>query len=556
VIDPLDVVKGAGPEALAPAMRNKFPQGMPAYGADALRFTLASLTQQGRDIKLSLDRVAGYKAFTNKLWNASRFAMMNLGDFKLSQTFVTELPLTLADRWILSRLNQATAQTVQALEAFQFSEAAQTLYKFVWNELCDWYIELAKAGLQGTDPARKAGTRAVLVFCLDRVLRLLHPFMPFITEEIWQRLPMDRPTESIMVAPYPAPDRRLENAAAEAEMAPVIAAIEGVRSLRGENNLPPSAKIEAHVQSPNAEVRKTLERWRADLMPLAGIQTLVISAPGHKPPQSAAFVGSGLEIYVPLAGLIDLGEERARLGKELAKVEADLSSLKRKHENPNFLARAPAEVVEKDKARIEELTARKAKLEDNLGRLAPSEANMSDPNKPGTQAPPVTSVVTNPDTARVRIAQETDGPGSVDLREELKGDLEAAGGPPQADPNVESALKKLREGTKDLSQEDHYQLGVAYMGMGLVDDAVREFNAAKTPEKKKPAGRAVKKLARAIKKVAKAVRSKVPKKPARKVAKKVAKKPGKKATKKPAKKPAKKAAAKRAAKAKKPTKRR
>src|SRR5262249_8957722 len=169
--------------------RNKFPQGMPAFGADSLRFTLAWLTQQGRDIKLSLDAVEGYKAFGNKLWNASRFALINLGDFQLGTRHVKDLPLSLADRWILSRLNRVIADVGRSLSEFQFSEAAHSLYEFLWGEFCDWYIELSKTALYGEQAEAKNATRAVLVFSLDQILRLLHPFMPFITEEIWQRLP-------------------------------------------------------------------------------------------------------------------------------------------------------------------------------------------------------------------------------------------------------------------------------------------------------------------------------------------------------------------------------
>ncbi|WP_434380083.1 valine--tRNA ligase [Melittangium boletus] len=386
VIDPLDLILGAPPEQLNKNLRNKYPQGMPAHGADALRFTLASLTQQGRDIKLSLDRVAGYKAFANKLWNASRFVLMNMGDFSLDARPLQERDLTLADRWILSRLQRATALTRDSLEAFAFAEAASTLYQFLWSEFCDWYIELAKGSLYGEDAASKDTTRAVLVYCLDRILRLLHPFMPFITEEIWQKLPMARPTDSIMIAPFPEPDTALENPAAEAEIGTVIAAIDGLRTLRGESNLAPSARITAIVQSPEARTRELLERWRGDVTRLAGLGELTISAPGHKPALSAAFVGSQLEIYVPLAGLIDVDAERERLGKEITRAEQEAGGIKRKLDNPNFVAKAPPDVVEKDRARVEELEARVSKLRDNLGRLTP-EAEAAVPQVPDLADP-------------------------------------------------------------------------------------------------------------------------------------------------------------------------
>ncbi|RKG89626.1 valine--tRNA ligase [Corallococcus sp. CA049B] len=567
VIDPLDVILGAKADALQPSLRNRFPQGMPAHGADALRFTLASLTQQGRDIKLSMDRLGGYKAFCNKLWNASRFALMNMGDFNLDKTPLEGRKLTLADRWILSRLQKATEQTRASLEAFGFAEAASTLYQFLWAEFCDWYIELAKGSLYGEDAEAKDTTRAVLVTCLDRILRLMHPFMPFITEEIWQKLPMSRPTESICIATYPEPETAWVDAAAEGEMAPVIAAIEGLRTLRGESNLPPSAKVKAVVQSPDATTRELLERWRAYLMPLAGLSEVVVGPPGAKPPQAAAFVSGNLEIYVPLAGLVDLDAERDRLKKEIARAEQELASLQRKLDNPNFVARAPPDVVEKDKARVTELQERTVKLQDHLQRIAPeppmSETPSPLPGSTESEAPEASESVA-PETAQVKVAAEPRAPKdeAVNLGQELKGEIEAeeaAQEPQAADPVVEEALNKLREGTKEgLSAADHHDLGVAYMSMGLVDDAMREFDRAKEggdtreapegsakPVKKAPAKKASAKKAAGKKTAAK--KAAVKKAPAKKASakKSAAKKaPAKKSAAKKA--PAKKASAKKA----------
>ncbi|ADO72593.1 valine--tRNA ligase [Stigmatella aurantiaca] len=475
VIDPLDIIHGATLETLSPTLRNKFPQGMPAFGADALRFTLASLTQQGRDIRLSMERVGGYKAFCNKLWNASRFALMNLGGFQLDTRPIKQRELTLADRWILARLQRAIVDTRQALEAFAFSEAASTLYQFLWSEFCDWYIELSKGALYGDDERAKDSTRAVLIFCLDRILRLLHPIMPFITEEIWQKLPLPRTVDSIMLSPYPEPDSRLEDAAAEAEMAPVISAIEGIRTIRGESNLSPSARLVAHIQSPNAALRDTLDRWRGYLMPLAGLASIHVDAPGRKPPQSAAIVGPEMEIYVPLAGLIDVDAEQERLSKEIARAEQELAGVLRKLENPNFVAKAPPEVVEKDRARVEELKARKAKLQEHLSRIAPEAAMPEEIRPEEEEIPPEASA-----TAHVKVIPSAPSDGGVDLGKELKGDLERDAPPAAVDPQVQDALNRLREGTKEgLSAKDHHDLGVAYMSMGLVDDAMREFDKAK-----------------------------------------------------------------------------
>jgi valyl-tRNA synthetase len=534
VIDPLDVIRGAPKENLPRSVQNKFPDGMPPSGADALRFTLAALTQQGRDIKLSMDRMAGYRAFVNKLWNASRFALMNLGDFRADDTPVKSRPLSLADRWVLSRLDRAVTETVLALEEYRFSDAASTLYQFVWYELCDWYIELAKIALQGRDDNARGAARATLVFCLDRVLRLLHPFMPFVTEELWQKLPMQRPVESIMVAAYPAADAALPDPAAEAEMGPVVAAIEAVRSIRGESNLPPREKLRAHVQSADAGLRDTLGRWKHYLMPLAGLSEVTVEPPGKKPAQAAAWVGDRMEVYVPLAGVVDFEEERKRLHKEMGRVDADLALLSRKLDNPSFVARAPPDVVEKDRARVEELRARKAKLEENLARIAP-QAEQTETTMPERKSEETLEQL-DARTAEVKVAPPSDG--SVDLASDLRAELEAVN-VEGMDAQVREALDKLRDGTRDLSPADRYDLGVAYMNMGLVDDAVREFNAAR-----KGAGRDAKK-APARKPAAKKPAAKKPaaKKPA---AKKAAAK--KLAAKKPA---AKKAAARKPA-AKKP----
>jgi len=367
VVDPLDVIHGQKVAELPPSLRNKFPQGMPAFGGDALRYTLAALAAQGRDIKLSLDRVNGYRAFNNKLWNASRFLLLYLGDFHPGNRPLRERALTVADRWILSRTERVTAEVNDALGRFEFAEAASVLYQFTWHAFCDWYIELAKPALQGTDTERGDTTRAVLIHVLDRVLRLLHPFIPFITEEIWHRLPGVPEDAFLMLAAYPQPGT--EDPAAEAEMEPVIAVVEGIRNVRGESNLPPLQRIRAVVQTDDAALRAGLERHRGDVESLAGLSELMLQRTGAPPPSSASWVGQGVAVYVPLAGLLDLDEERARLRKEIARVESDLAALRRKLDNPSFVSRAPADVVEKDRARVTELEARRAKLLDNLSRI-------------------------------------------------------------------------------------------------------------------------------------------------------------------------------------------
>jgi valyl-tRNA synthetase len=392
VIDPLDVIHGAKPEALPAVVRNRFPDGLPAFGADALRYTLASLTQQGRDIKLSLDRVNGYRAFANKLWNASRFLLLNLRGYAPGRVPLERRPLTLADRWILARLEAVTEEVETALGKFQFAEAASGLYQFAWHAFCDWYIELAKAPLQGTDAAARDTTRAVLVQVLDQLLRLLHPFMPFLTEELWHRLPGVASEAFLARAAFPRATGRWRDAAAEAEMAPVIAVISAVRTLRGESNLSPAARFRAVVQTEGPALREALQRWRGYVLPLAGLSSLDVEAPGRQPPQSASWVGEGLQVFIPLAGLLDLGEERARLRKELARIQTDLAGLRRKLDNPSFVERAPAEVVEKDRARVAELEQRSSRVKENLSRIEP-EGMMSEktPEEMFQSTPPTPS---------------------------------------------------------------------------------------------------------------------------------------------------------------------
>ncbi len=425
---------------------------------------------------------------------------MNLGEFRADpRLFIKEYGLSLADRWILSRLNVAIGGVQAALTAYNFGEAASVLYQFLWREFCDWYIELAKGALKGEDEAAREATRATLVFCLDQILRLLHPLMPFISEEIWQKLPLERATESIVIAAYPTEDRRLDDPQAEADMRPVIDAIEGIRTIRGESQLSPAVKVEAQVQTASAHSREMLNRWRDYVVPLARLSELKVSELSPlKPAQAAAELRGDLEIYVPLAGIVDLAEERERLKKEIEKAEKEISGIEGRLSRPDFVARAPAEVVAKDRARVDELKTRIVKLNENIMRIAPVEVKIAAPVTDGA----------------VNLGEE--------LKEELKGVKVA-----ETDQQVKEALDKLREGTKEgLSSRDHYDLGVAYMNMGLVDDAVREFNEAKKGEPSAPVKKPAAKRAGVKKKAAprattkKAPAAKKAKAPAKKVAEK------------------------------------
>jgi len=336
---------------------------MEQYGTDALRFTLAAFAAQGRDIKLAEDRIEGYRNFCNKLWNASRFVFMNLDDYKGSCVLDEKADFSTADRWILSRLNWATKEVNESLEAFRFNDAALTIYKFIWNEYCDWYIELAKSKLSSPGPERIAAQN-VLIHVLDSALKLLHPFMPFITEEIWQKLPQNG--ESIMVSAFPEFRESRLNEFVEKEMALVMEVITGVRNIRGEMNLNPGLKLNVLVKTQNDKIQKTLQSQSLYIKELARIEQLETGPNIEKPNVSASSVLRGMDLIIPLEGIMDFQEERNRVEKELKKIEKDLIFLDKKLSNPNFVKKAPAEVIEKDEQRKTTLSEKQVKLQIHL----------------------------------------------------------------------------------------------------------------------------------------------------------------------------------------------
>jgi valyl-tRNA synthetase len=359
------------------------------HGADALRFTLAALTAQGRDIKLARERIEGYRAFANKLWNASRFALMNLDGYEedarplalsLSQGERSSEGRSPADRWILARLQRAVNETVAALEDFRFNEAAGTVYQFVWHELCDWYIELAKEALGGDDAERRRGVQAVLVRCLETTYRLLHPFMPFITEELWHvlraRVKAAAWADSVLGAPYP--QKGPVDEAAERRFGPVIGIVDAIRNVRGEMNVPPRAEPRVTIAVADPEAFDTVRGEAARVTRLARATVEVLGG-GSVPaaPQSAVAVGPGFELRVHLAGVIDLAAEAARVEKELGKLEQDLAGIEKKLQNPAFVQKAPPEVVDKDRARADELREKRGKLEAHRAMLSGTDANLA-----------------------------------------------------------------------------------------------------------------------------------------------------------------------------------
>ncbi len=354
------------------------------FGTDAFRFTLAAFAAQGRDIKMSAERIEGYRNFANKIWNASRFVLMNLDEGFSPDAALLGPKATLADRWIVSRLQTVARDVQTALERYEFNDAASSLYQFIWHEYCDWYLELAKSALyQEEDAELRRSTRTALSRVLETALRMLHPFMPFITEEIWQKLPSSvrspssgaraggsgTPSDSIMIALFPRADDVLINAEAERDMQLVMDLILAVRNIRGVMNIPPSAQLAVIVKPESAEIVGRLQAHLSYVTALARVRELRIDLAAVKPKAAATGVIKGAEVYVPLEGVLDLAEERGRLQKEIARTSQDIDLFTKKLSNKNFVEKAPKAVVEKDTARLEELKAMRQKLEQSLQML-------------------------------------------------------------------------------------------------------------------------------------------------------------------------------------------
>jgi valyl-tRNA synthetase len=354
------------------------------YGTDAFRFTLAAFAAQGRDIKMSPERIEGYRNFANKIWNASRFVMMNLDEGFTPNTELLPPGSSLADQWVLSRLNSVKREVQAALTEYRFNDVASALYHFIWHEYCDWYLELSKPALMGDlGAAPRKATQTVLAHVLETTLRLLHPIMPFITEEIWQTLPeairsqepgvssQERKSkaESIMVSAYPVADDRFINAEIEKDMQMVMDLILAIRNIRGEMNIAPSMQITAIVKVENKELGEHLEKSAGYAKTLARIKELRIGVTEDKPKNVATAVIKGAEIYVPLEGILDLTQERDRLQKEIAKISKDIDTFSRKLSNKDFVDKAPKSVVEKDTAKLEDFRAKREKLEQSLKML-------------------------------------------------------------------------------------------------------------------------------------------------------------------------------------------
>jgi valyl-tRNA synthetase len=340
------------------------------FGADALRFTLAALTMPGSDLKLSEARTEGYRHFANKIWNASRFALMNLD---VSEDITGEIyeksSYSLPDQWIRGRLNRTIREVKKSLEDYKFNEATHALYQFIWHEFCDWYLELIKPYLyQDKDVRRKRITQQTLLKVLDATLRLLHPFMPFITEEIWQQLPLEKEVSSIMVAPLPQPDKGFDDDQVADEMGLVIEIITALRNIRGEMNVPPGEQIDAILRPKEEEVERRLKRNQMFIQNLAKVKSLTIFGEKEKPAYSAFAQVQDVEILVPM-DRSRMEEEVRRLQKEISKIEKDIAFVNRKLSNEQFLSKAPKEVVQEEKEKGFQYQTVRNKLEESLKKI-------------------------------------------------------------------------------------------------------------------------------------------------------------------------------------------
>ncbi len=338
---------------------------MDKYGTDALRFTLAAFAAQGRDIKLAEERIEGYRNFCNKLWNASRFAFMNLEDYQGTSELNSALKHSPADRWILSRLNATCRDVNRALEEFKFNEAASAVYKFIWNEFCDWYIELSKSSLLQKGPEQQAAQN-VLVHVLSASLKLLHPFMPFITEEIWQKLPTGENEKSIMCTSFPRFEADKADPDIERRLGLMMDIVTAVRNIRGEMNLGPGLTLPLMIKTDDHEKAQIILDNARSINELARVTLGDVNSKVVKPKVAASSVLDGLDLIVPLEGMMDFAEERSRIEKELKKIEKDLLFLDKKLSNQNFVKKAPSEIIEKDKLRMQTLSEKQLKLKVHL----------------------------------------------------------------------------------------------------------------------------------------------------------------------------------------------
>ncbi|KYZ86124.1 valine--tRNA ligase [Alcanivorax sp. KX64203] len=407
VLDPLDLIDGIDLDKLvekrtrglmqpqkekqiSKRTRAEFPEGINSYGTDALRFTFLSLASTGRDIKWDMGRIEGYRNFCNKIWNAARYVMMNTEgqDCGVNEK-EGEVSLSLADRWIISALQRAEREVTEALDQFRFDVASHAAYEFIWNEYCDWYLELSKPVLYSDDysEAEKRGTRRTLVRVLEAILRLAHPFMPFITEEIWQKVaPLAGKTPAtdaskapaedtgignttIMLQPYPHPEQDKVDEQAEQDIEWIKAVITAIRNIRGEMRIPPSRTLDVYLHNGKDEDQRRLQANHNFLCRLAKLDSISWLNADDSAPASATSLVGDMEILVPMAGLIDKDAEIDRLTKEVDKLRKEVGRAEGKLKNPAFVDKAPEAVVTKEKAKLDDYRSQLARLEDQLEKI-------------------------------------------------------------------------------------------------------------------------------------------------------------------------------------------
>ncbi len=390
VLDPLDIVDGIDLETLlakrtsgmmqpklaekiAKQTKAEFPEGIASYGTDALRFTFCSLATTGRDVKFDMGRVEGYRNFCNKLWNAANFVIENTDgqDTGINDEAVDLSPV---DRWIISALQRCEQDVTRHLDAFRFDLATQALYEFVWDEYCAWYLELVKPVLwdENAPIERQRGTRRTLVRVLEVILRLAHPFMPFITEEIWQRIKGQAGVsgETLMLQPWPVANESRIDAAAEGDIEWVKQLMLGVRQIRGEMKISMAKRIDVILANANAEDLRRLNDNAPLLNKLAKFESVKVLAAGEQAPMSATALVGDMQVLVPMAGLIDKEAELARLDKEIQRLEGEAKRVGGKLANEGFVAKAPAEVLEKERAKLAEAEQALANLVEQRGKIA------------------------------------------------------------------------------------------------------------------------------------------------------------------------------------------
>ncbi|KZY33407.1 MULTISPECIES: valine--tRNA ligase [unclassified Oleiphilus] len=388
VLDPLDMIDGIDLESLVekrcgnmmqPQLAQKiekrtrktFEDGISAHGTDALRFTLFSLASTGRDINWDMKRLEGYRNFCNKIWNAARYVLMNTEDQDCAQNS-DDYQLSLADKWIISRLQQTEASIEKSIGEFRLDMASHTLYDFIWNEYCDWYLELSKPILNSddSDEALKRGTRRTLVRVLEAVLRMAHPFIPYITEEIWQRVaPLaGQSGATIMTQPYPEADESKVDEKALGDVEWLKGVIVAIRNIRGEMDISPAKAIPVLLRNGNNEDQRRFQENEGFVKSLAKLESMSWLNDEEAPMSSTQLVGS-MEVLVPMAGLINLDAEIARLNKEIDKAEKEIKRLSGKLNNEKFVSNAPKDVVEKEQAKLEDAQSSQAKLAEQLEKI-------------------------------------------------------------------------------------------------------------------------------------------------------------------------------------------